>query len=235
MKKSYVFVWDNQALCYNPENTTDDICNDYLWVWLRSSEWEKALLELAWDFDLPEGCWMSGVWFVVEGDCESSWAFFMKEDLKLVQQKAFQEQKLKHCWSLLRKAWGCPCCVSVSPRYHPHSCGWSSLHLRVGPRLQELLQKFRLVKEDSAIGEVWICWVSDTRKGFCVIVWKYQPFNVVLWVYWSCWFGVGAAPVSDWALWFFPVFKQRMFCTWTTRNLWNLNCFGSLCWRRWCP
>lgn len=45
----------------------------------------------------------------------------------------------------------------------------------MGPRLQELLQKFRLVKEDSAIGEVWICWVSDTRKGFCVIVWKYQP------------------------------------------------------------
>lgn len=31
-KKSYEFVWDHQALCYNPGNTTNNIWNSYWWL-----------------------------------------------------------------------------------------------------------------------------------------------------------------------------------------------------------
>lgn len=147
----WVFVWDNQALCYNPENTTSDICNSYLWLRLRSSGWKKALLELAWDFDPREGCWSL--------DCGGGRMYkllglFYEKRLKVGAAESIPGTKTKALLVTAQESWSLLCCGFVSPRYHPHSCGWSSLHLRVGPRLQELLQKFMLVKEDSAIGEI---------------------------------------------------------------------------------
>lgn len=126
------------------------------------------------------------------------------------------------CWCLVHVL----CCGFVPTRYYPHSCGWSSLHLWVGPWLQEFLQEVRLAKEGSAFGEVVVCLVSTGRFVWC------QSFEVALWVYLPCCSGVCAVPLSDWALRLISKCLE-IFCTLTSRNFWKFNCCGSLC-CRWC-